>query len=203
MPCTLPQALIDGVKEFHGHSCPGLAIGLRAAELAKRRFAETPAADLVALSETDMCGVDAIQFVTGCTIGKGNLVLKDVGKMAFSFFDRKSGQGFRALLRPSVRQDIEAEMGPLMRKIAANEAHEDDRKRAADLRAKLEKRYMDLPLEEMFEITERETGAPRPARILASLVCESCGESTMESRTRRFDGKVLCIPCFQEQERKI
>jgi formylmethanofuran dehydrogenase subunit E len=44
---------------------------------------------------------------------------------------------------------------------------------------------------------------PRSARILASLICEACGESTMESRTRRFAGKTLCQPCFDRVEQKI
>ncbi|MBU1156998.1 MAG: TraR/DksA C4-type zinc finger protein, partial [Proteobacteria bacterium] len=37
------------------------------------------------------------------------------------------------------------------------------------------------------------------ARILTSLVCEACGESVMESRTRRLEGRTMCIPCFQKQ----
>ncbi|MBN1106125.1 MAG: TraR/DksA C4-type zinc finger protein, partial [Deltaproteobacteria bacterium] len=39
--------------------------------------------------------------------------------------------------------------------------------------------------------------APERARILSSLSCECCGEATMETRTRRFQGQVLCIPCFE------
>ena len=35
---------------------------------------------------------------------------------------------------------------------------------------------------------------------LAGLVCAQCGESVMESRTRRLQGRTLCIPCFQDQE---
>ena len=41
--------------------------------------------ELVAVVETDMSGVDAIQFLTGCTFGKGNLIHKDYGKNAFSY----------------------------------------------------------------------------------------------------------------------
>ncbi|MDZ7620494.1 MAG: TraR/DksA C4-type zinc finger protein, partial [Patescibacteria group bacterium] len=38
---------------------------------------------------------------------------------------------------------------------------------------------------------------------LESLPCDACGESTMESRTRRFGGRTLCLPCFQAVEQKI
>ncbi|MDQ3401020.1 MAG: TraR/DksA C4-type zinc finger protein, partial [Chloroflexota bacterium] len=33
-----------------------------------------------------------------------------------------------------------------------------------------------------------------------SLTCEDCDESTMETRTRRFGGRTLCIPCFERAE---
>lgn len=64
---------------FHGHSCPGLAIGYRAAKIALRELAAGRAGDeeLVAIVETDACGVDTIQVLTGCTLGKGNLLYRD------------------------------------------------------------------------------------------------------------------------------
>lgn len=89
MSCTFSNDLIEKTISFHGHSCPGLAIGIRAAELALRELGSRE--NLVAVVETDMCGVDAIQFLTGCTYGKGNLIHKDHGKMAFSFNDRTDG----------------------------------------------------------------------------------------------------------------
>jgi formylmethanofuran dehydrogenase subunit E len=53
-----------------------------------------------------------------------------------------------------------------------------------------------------FVVTDPGLPAPKPARILASLKCEACGEMAMESRTRRFDGKTLCLPCFEKVEPK-
>lgn len=66
--------------EFHGHVCPGLAIGYRAAELGIEALAcgRDTDEELVAIVENDACGVDAVQVVTGCTLGKGNLILKDI-----------------------------------------------------------------------------------------------------------------------------
>ncbi|MDX9841570.1 MAG: formylmethanofuran dehydrogenase subunit E family protein, partial [Desulfobulbus sp.] len=85
MSCQLDPQTIQATIAFHGHSCPGLAIGMRAAEIAQQEMAGAGPAGLVCVSETDMCGVDAIQFLTGCTYGKGNLLHRDYGKMAFSF----------------------------------------------------------------------------------------------------------------------
>ena len=203
MPCSFPDELIERTIAFHGHSCPGLAIGIRASELALRELGDPGAIEMVAVSETDMCGVDAIQFLTGCTFGKGNFLHRDHGKMAFSFFDRKSGQGLRALLVPEVRAGMDIEMGELLGKVTDGTATDADRERIGELRAQLQNRFMYLELEEMFKITPLEHGAPRPARILKSLICDDCGESVMESRTRRFAGKTLCIPCFVAVEQKI
>ncbi len=61
--------------DFHGHLCPGLAIGYRAATGALEWLKENRSEDeeLVAIVETDACGADAVQVLTGCTFGKGNL----------------------------------------------------------------------------------------------------------------------------------
>src|SRR4030066_311273 len=93
MSCSISKELIEKTITFHGHSCPGLAIGIRAAELALQKLGHPEQSDLVAVVETDMCGVDAIQFLTGCTFGKGNLIHKDYGKMAFNFYDRNKDEG--------------------------------------------------------------------------------------------------------------
>lgn len=36
--------------------------------------------EMVAIVENDSCAVDAIQVLTGCTLGKGNLIFRDYGK---------------------------------------------------------------------------------------------------------------------------
>ena len=203
MSCLISPEQIDAIIAFHGHSCPGLAIGIRAAELALRELDNPKDTEIVAVVETDMCGVDALQFLLGTTMGKGNLIHRDHGKMAFSFFRRETGRGFRALLNPAARGGMDDEMAELMRMSANGTATEAQRQRMTDLRAGLQQRFMILPLEEMFQMTKVDQGAPRPPKILESLVCEHCGEKTMESRTRRFAGATLCIPCFQMVEQKI
>jgi len=203
MSCSISKELIEKTIAFHGHSCPGLAIGIRAAELALQKLGHPDQSDLVAIVETDMCGVDAIQFLTGCTFGKGNLIHKDYGKMAFNFYDRNKDAGFRAVLRADISGKIGSELRTLSKKVANGTANEKERTRYEELRRSLQDRYMDVDLEEMFIMTEPAFPIPKPARILQSLQCEACGEMTMESRTRRLDGKTLCLPCFEKGEQKI
>jgi len=203
MTCSYPKQTIEDTIAFHRHNCPGLAIGIRVAEYVEKEFPDTPVASLVCVTETDMCGVDAIQYLVGCTYGKGNLIHKDYGKTAFSFYDRKNSKGIRLLLKPDCRGENFGELPALMIRKSAGTLSEDESQTLVELRTMLEKRFMSLALEDMFSIEELHTRAPRPARILHSMTCEDCGEQTMESRTRRFEGKTMCIPCYQKVEQKV
>ena len=91
--------------EFHGHICPGLAMGYRAATIGLRELATRRALDeeLVAIVENDACGVDAVMVITGCTLGKGNLLFRDFGKHAYTFMSRKSGVGVRICVKADPR----------------------------------------------------------------------------------------------------
>ena len=95
------KVLWEKCVEFHGHECPGLAIGFRACEIAKEKMdlKFSPDEELLCISENEACGVDAVQYITGCTLGKGNLVYRDTGKMAFSFFSRRTGESLRVVLK--------------------------------------------------------------------------------------------------------
>lgn len=203
MTCTISDRELEGTIAFHGHSCPGLVIGIRAAEYARREFTGAAPEDLVCVTETDMCGVDGIQYLTGCTFGKGNLIHRDYGKAAFSFYDRTSRRGIRLVLRADARGGKQPEMAELMRRSREGQLTSQEDERLAELRSGLQKRLMSLPLEELFTLERLTSTPPRGARVLQSLVCESCGEETMESRTRRFAGKTLCLPCFEQVEQKI
>ena len=102
------KALWKKCAEFHGHECGGLTIGYKAALYAKELldldFSEDE--QVVCISENDACGVDAIQVILGCSVGKGNLLFHICGKQAFSFYDRGSGK-FRAagIKRKAQRDD--------------------------------------------------------------------------------------------------
>lgn len=203
MSCKFDKDTIEAVTSFHGHFCPGLAIGIRASELGLELLGKTGVSERVAVVETDMCGVDAIQFLTGCTFGKGNLVHLDYGKMAFSFFERGQKQGVRLVLNSSLRGELGKKMSDLMSRSQKNELNADETKLLSDIRADICERYMMADLKEMFAVNDAPYALPRGPKILQSLTCEVCGDATMESRTRRFDSKVMCIPCFAKFEQKV
>ncbi len=200
---TFDEQTINQVIAFHRHSCPGLAIGIRAAEYALQHFPDTDPADFVCVTETDMCAVDAIQYLTGCSFGKGNLIHHDYGKAAFSFFDRKQQTGIRLLFTPQYPEELRGGFTPPSEKNAAGISAEQEQKDRATHREKMKQWLMTCPLDAIYTLKPLKNAPPKRARILESLSCDNCREKTMESRTRRFMGKTLCIPCFNKVEQKI
>jgi len=94
----------EEVVAFHGHTCPGLAMGYRMTTAVLKLLCKIRAKDeeLVAIVENDACGVDAVQCLSGCTFGKGNLIFKDYGKSAYTFFCRNSKKALRVVLNENV-----------------------------------------------------------------------------------------------------
>ncbi|HFQ90900.1 MAG TPA: formylmethanofuran dehydrogenase [Desulfobulbus sp.] len=181
---------------FHGHSCPGLAFGIRVAEQVLARFGSSRDEELVAVVENDMCAVDAIQFLTGCTFGKGNLLFLDYGKNAYTFYQRATDSGIRIVVRPEIGCLRDDRLKALLRKKAGPGLDADEEQLLAEHREQRRQRIMEAPADELFILREVAGPVPRRARVMESLVCESCGEPVMESRSRRFFGRTLCIPCF-------
>jgi formylmethanofuran dehydrogenase subunit E len=200
--CLLSDELIEQTIDFHGHSCPGLAIGIRAAELALAEIGHHADEEVVAVVETDMCGVDAIQFLTGCTFGKGNLIHLDYGKNAFTFYRRSDKKAVRFSLRPEALQDPDDAPGISGEKSLKEGRIPEKQERPEEAREARKRRIMETDLKTLFEVKPVQGPVPGKARILESLTCQACGESTMETRTRRFLGKTLCIPCFEAQEKR-
>ena len=200
---TISPEVIEQTIKFHGHSCPGLALGIRASEWALTEFGRAVDEDIVAVVETDMCAVDAVQFLTGCTFGKGNLIYVDYGKNAFTFYRRSDGKAIRIVGRPKTFGDQDDEFVALRKRMIKEDLDPDEKKRLKELTAVKTKRIMDAELEEILEEKPAQGLIPRKARILKSLICKNCGEATMESRTRQLFDKTLCIPCFETMEKRF
>jgi formylmethanofuran dehydrogenase subunit E len=183
---------------FHGHLCPGLSIGYRAARAALRALKEKRAQDeeLVAIVETDACGSDAIQVLTGCTFGKGNFIHRDHGKQVLTLLGRESGKGVRVALKADAFSRSEKHT-ELIEKIRSEEATEEERR---EFRSLHEQRSYDIlarPVEEIFTVREVEMQLPPKARIVSSSPCSRCGEMTMVTKLLEQGGKKICKDCAQ------
>ena len=161
---------------FHGHACGGLTIGYKASlyaiDLLKLEFSEDE--QVVCITENDACGVDAIQVMLGCSIGKGNLLFHMRGKSAYSFFNRKTGASVRLVLRPKPEGMTKAESFAY---------------------------YQACKPEEMFDVKPTTLSLPEKARMFDSYICDCCGEVTGANWIRLAGDKKLCLDCYQSYDR--
>ncbi len=161
---------------FHGHECGGLTIGykasLYAAQLLNLEFSDDE--QVVCITENDACGVDAIQVMLGCSIGKGNLLFHMRGKQAFSFYNRKTGKAVRLVLKPKPEGMSKVESFAY---------------------------YQSCKPEEMFKIKETTITIPEKARLFDSYTCDCCGEVTGANWIRLAGEKKLCLDCYESYDR--
>lgn len=197
-----PYISYDETVRFHGHTCVGLASGYRVAVAAMKALGVTRPRDeeLVAIAETDACGVDAVQMVTGCTAGKGNLIIHDYGKHAFSFYCRRSNQAVRVVT--CLDEFLpRGEMDTLRPKVFAGQASEAEVERFHELAHLASDAILHAPEEKVVKVTFIDMEPPKKARIFTSIPCECCGEMVADVKTREKNGKQVCIPCFLSAER--
>lgn len=189
--------------EFHGHLCPGLAIGFQAARILMERLnvRKAPDEELLTIVETDACGTDAIQVMTGCTFGKGNFIFKNYGKHAFSLVDRKRRRGGRVCLRPDIFK-ADPEYFSLSEKVQNNEASPIQLEQFRQLQRERTKKILDADPESLFKIEEISPDIPPKARMIESGICDFCGEPTKMDLLRQMNGQKICILCDHQREQQ-
>lgn len=189
----------DAVK-FHGHACPGLAIGYRVAKRALKEFGlRARDEELVAIVENNSCAVDAIQFFCGCTFGKGNLIFKDYGKQVYTFIKRPESEAIRIAVKwESPPEDPET--AGMWDRYAAGDRSPEVTAAVQDRKARRMKGVLEADDAELLEVKRISVQLPEPASIFKSITCAKCGEKVMEPRAREVDGQLLCIPCSEGKE---
>lgn len=170
--------------QFHGHECGGLTIGYKASLYAikllslERYLGEcgglSSDEEIVCIAENDACGIDAVQVIMGCTIGKGNLLFHMTGKQAFSFYSRERNLSVRLVLKHCPEG------------MTKKEAF---------------RYYQERKAEELFTVKKVQIPLPDKARIYQSIRCAGCGESAAENKIRMWKGKAYCLDCCTDPDR--
>lgn len=189
----------DDVTDFHGHSCPGLAYGYRVAAAAMKEMDMKNVSqdeEVVAIVENNSCAVDAIQVLTGCTFGKGNLIFRDYGKQVYTFIKRPSGEAIRISVDlPSLEETGEEK--EMWRRYSEGDRTDDVLKAVHDRKARKIRAILEADKSELLKITKGRIQPPPEAEIYPSIRCDICGEKVAEPRLRVKDRKRICIPCFE------
>ena len=182
---TTQEISFEETVKFHGHCCGGLALGYRMAIVAMQRLEAVRAQndELVAIVESKVCGVDAIQLVTGCTFGKGNLALRDYGKIACTLFSRKTRKAVRVI--PSL----------------LSSRGQKNRRPDMEMTAR---QWIDWTLfaetDDVLAVHEIPFVVPLRSPVSRVVTCRSCGELVTKSRMRIKNGRRSCIPCLEEEK---
>lgn len=200
-PAPIPS-FSDAVR-FHGHTCPGLALGYRAALIALEELRSDPSHDeeLVAIVENDACGIDALQVVTGCTAGKGNLLFRDYGKHVYTLINRRNGKAIRVATRPSFSTaSIDPAFGDIRTKVMSGNATAEEAQQFEKHRDAVCHAILTIPYHDIFSVRRVDAKVPAPAKIYPSVPCDCCGEMVSDHRVIAVSGKRLCIPCSEKKE---
>ena len=182
--------LLEISTAIHGHLCAGQVIGVRMAMagLARIGIDDPRGADrkkLYVLVEIDRCATDAIQSVTGCSLGKRSLRWVDFGIMAATFVNLESGRAVRVTAREEARALADTYCPEIMDKY----------------RRQLEA-YRRMTLDELFTFQEVQVNlrdCDLPGRPLRRVPCADCGDWVQDCREVERDGRLLCRACAGER----
>ncbi len=186
---------------LHGHFCPGSAMGVKAGARAVREIGmkSTGMEEVIAIVETNSCFADGVQMVTGCSLGNNGLIYRDFGKTALTLA-RRGGEGVRVAARAgSSALERYPEAAALFQKVVKERrgtAEDDEKLRLMWIEISFA--MLEIPDEELFNVTKLTAEVPAYARIFDSARCSVCGENIMEPRARLKDGQPICLPCSGE-----
>jgi formylmethanofuran dehydrogenase subunit E len=176
--------LLRESSNVHGHHCAGQVLGVRMAMVGCREVGiDEPKGckKLIVYAEMDRCATDAVQAVTGCSLGKRTLKFLDYGKMAVTFLNTETGKASRVLARDDARS------------LVGRYAPDVTNPREAQKQA-----YAVMPEDALFsikpvsvDIAEQDMPGFRGARVY----CANCGEGINLRREVRLGGRTLCVPC--------
>ena len=179
-------ALLEESVRIHGHLCPGQVLGVRMAMLGLREIdigdpRGNDRKSLIVFVEMDRCATDAVQSVTGCSLGHRTMKFMDYGKMAAAFLNLKTGRAVRLVAKEAARDRAKEHFPGI------------DNKYTAQLEA-----YKIMPDDELFDLAVVEVelkDEDKPGRPSGRVQCERCGEHVQDKREVCRDGRVLCRAC--------
>ena len=181
---SLLAKLLEESASRHSHLCPRQVLGVRMGLAALQRLGiERPITKQTALVivETDGCFADGVEVATGATIGHRTLRVNDLGKIAATFADLRTGCSIR--VAPRVDARIRAALyAPLEAK-----------RYYAQLQG-----YQSMPDQELFRIQDVVLDPPASALLSepgVRVACEICGEEIVNEREVVIEGSILCRSC--------
>ena len=183
---------------FHGHKCPAMPLGLRAAVAAMNVLGVQRAQDkeLHVISETGKghaagCFLDGIMAATGCTYGKSNIEKLYYNKMAFTLIDVAARKAVRVSLKPAFFAKML--QSPFVEERKKGVPPQDIPAEIAD---PLVEKVMNMPEEMFLEIGPvSDYELKRKPGVFDAAPCSRCGEMVFIDKLVETDAGPVCLGC--------
>ncbi|MCF8229831.1 MAG: tRNA (N6-threonylcarbamoyladenosine(37)-N6)-methyltransferase TrmO [Bacteroidales bacterium] len=203
------ERLLLKAGQLHGHYCPGLAMGVMAATHAMNELKVNDSdglEDLLAITETNNCLSDGVQFVTGCTFGNNALIFKDLGKTAFTL-TKRDGKGIRIASRADAKEYMHKEKQAFTEEYArlvGEQDHSKERKENYKLNGiQAALHTLKLDFDKIFKVERIDVEIPEYAPSHESIICTKCSEPIMATRIVEKNKKPFCLECVGEAFGKL
>ncbi len=201
------QTLLEKAQDLHGEFCPGIVLGTRMCMIAMEQLRMDTRKDnenLVVYVEIDRCLPDAIQAVTGCSLGNRRLKYSDYGKFIATFVDISSGRAVRVSAlddKLNSSQGFWTWLENIM--ISTKPGNLTPQKEEIEFAAQL---MEEIPLGDLLLMEEIHFEVPEndiPGFIEHVAVCSVCGEHVMDWKEFNVDGRTICRSCTAKEVKFI
>lgn len=190
---------LSNVAYYHGHLCPELAIGYRAALLASQELglSRENASQFFVLAENMTSAIESLQLITGCTIGNQNFFAYDLGKHVYYFGRFATAGEPRKALRLALTNLIVdlSHKAAVEKKILAGQADAAELKEYREAINGAVVEILNLPDEELFAKTMISLHPPQPPGRQNYVRCSCCGEVLAVGKSIPGKGDFLCRVC--------
>lgn len=194
----VPLPLLN-IVQYHGHLCPELAVGYRAGLIAQNELGlnRDNARDFFILAENMSSAIDALQYMTGCTVGNQSFYAYDLGKHVYYFGRFHGGPEPRealwvALIKPLI--DL-SHVNDIEKKIMAGRAvsaEVEEYRRAID---KAVSEILNIPEESLFAKSKVSLRPPQVIKSRDYTKCSCCGEVVAVGKAILKKKGLLCQVC--------
>lgn len=98
----------EQVIDFHGHTCPEIALGYRVAQIAMRKLGirPTPISELMVTVYTHSCALDAFQVLNHVTYGRGHLIVNEQTQHIYHFQYSGTAKGLQITIATEILKHL-------------------------------------------------------------------------------------------------
>ena len=191
------EVLLNKAKDLHGEACPGVIIGTRMSIAAMKELNMDPLKpneNLMVTVETDRCMPDAIQAITGCTVGRRTLKCRDYGKFVATFVDVTNGE----TVRISARDDLDDSIPGLWAwfENVSKLAKEKNMPKVMEEKKSAVKKLSEMPDGDLLSVKKLQITDDEIIGIPQHIItCSVCGEHVMDKKEIIVDDKPVCQFC--------